>query len=119
MNYWFVRVSAKDVLQSLESSNYHTTLGIRAMLRTLQGPTCLEDAAVAVASDIIGAVARKTMLPDQFELLLTIVLTEMRSGRHSNSVLRKFWREISSRLRYNPVRLYQTQDIVRSVMQSI
>ena len=36
MNYWFVRIGAGDILRSLESSSYLTTLGIQAMLRILR-----------------------------------------------------------------------------------
>ena len=50
MNYWFVRVSAEDILRSFEANGYRTTPGTQAMLRTLWGPDCIEDFA---ASEVV------------------------------------------------------------------
>ena len=117
MNYWFVRVSAQDILRSLGLHSYQTNPGVRAMLKTLRGPDCSENVATIVATEVINALARTPLLHDQFELLLLSVLTEVRSGRHSNSILWKFRSEISSRLRYIPIIHDRTLQIVDSYMQ--
>ena len=118
MNYWFVRVRAIDILRSLELSNYQTTPGAQAMLRTLRGPDCSENAAVIVAVDVINALARISLFPDQFELLLFSVLTEIRSGRQSNSILWEFRSKISSGLRYIPIRHDHTLQVVDLLIQT-
>ena len=40
MNYRFVRMGHEDILRRIEESGYVTTLGIRKMIRTLEGPDC-------------------------------------------------------------------------------
>ena len=57
MNYWFVRIRAEDIISSFETNGYVTTHGTRAMLRTLQGPDCLEDSAVTVAVNVVVELA--------------------------------------------------------------
>lgn len=117
MNYWFVRVRSSDILSSLELSSYQTTPGVLAMLRTLRGPDCSENTAALVATEIINALARTTMLPDQFELLSFSVLREIRSGRHSNSILHRFGNEISARLQLIPIKQGHILQIVDTLIQ--
>ena len=117
MNYWFIRVRAKDILRSLESNNYQTSPGVQQMLKTLRGPDCSENVATIVATEVVYGLARTTLLYDQFELLLLSVLTEIRSGRHSNSILWRFRNEISFRLRYIPLKHDHTLQVVDSLLQ--
>ncbi len=117
MNYWFVRVKSSDILQSLKLSNYHTTPGVQAMLQTLRGPDCSENTAALVATEIINALARTTMLPDQFELLSFSVLREIQSGRHSNSILHRFGNEITARLQLIPIKQAHILQIVDTLIQ--
>ena len=117
MNYWYVRVSANDILRRLESSNYQTTPGIQAMLRTLGGPHCSENAAANVATFVIDSLAKSRLLPKQYELLLSSVLTETRRGRFSNSILLEIRERISIHLRLYPIQLDQTLQVIESLMQ--
>ena len=118
MNYWFVRIGARDILRSLEGSSYQTTSGLQAMLRTLRGPVCSEDSAATVAADVIDSLAKTSLLYDQFELLSFSVLTEIRKGRHSNSILHEFIDRISFRLELHPLRLDRTLHLVNLLMQA-
>lgn len=118
MNYWFVSVRPSDILRSLELSSYQTTPGAQAMLKTLRGPDCSENTSAVVATEIINALARTTLLPDQFELLSFSVLREIRSGRHSNSILHRFRDEISARLQLNPLKHDHVLQIVDTLIQT-
>ena len=89
MNYWFVRVRSEDIINSFEENGYVTTDGTRAMLRTLQGPECTEDAAVRVAVNVVVALLSRTM-PGQFDLVLGLVLSTLQTGREMGPVLLKF-----------------------------
>ena len=118
MNYWFVRVRSSDILRSLELSSYQTTPGMQAMLKTLREPDSSENTVAIVATEIINALARTTMLPDQFELLSFSVLREIRSGRHSNSILHRFRNEISARLQLIPIKHDHILQIVDTLIQT-
>ncbi len=111
-NYWFVRVSAKDIQRRLEANGFQTTPGIRAMLRTLSGPDCSEEAAVHVGAEVIAAVAMKSLLPQQLNLLLTSVLAASCHGRHTNQVLLRFRDEIEDRLIFAPIQQAQILEAV-------
>ena len=80
LNYWFLRVSAEDIVRRLETNAYGTTEGTRAMLRTLEGQDCSEDQAIAVASQVITSLAGRA-LPKQMDFILLAVLATLRSGR--------------------------------------
>ena len=69
MNYWFVRISADDILRRLEANGYQTTPGTQAMLRTLWGPECTEDAAASVAADVIASLAKQPLIPEHLETI--------------------------------------------------
>ena len=118
MRYWFVRVRSSDILRSLEFSNYQTTPGMQAMLRTLRGPDSSENTVAIVATEIINALARTRLTHEQFELLLSSVLTEIRHGRPSNSILRSVRNEISFRLRFYPTKQDHTLEVVDSFIQT-
>jgi len=102
MNYWFVRISAKDILWSLETNGYQTTPGTRAMLRTLGGPDCTEDTAASVGAEVIATLAKGALIQQQLFLLLDLVLAAIRHGRHTDLVLLKFKDEIATRLTLVP-----------------
>ena len=103
MNYWFVRIRAQDILNSLESSGYQITPGIQAMLKTLGGPDCSEDAAASVGGDVVASLAKGALLPQRLEFILSLVVGAIRSGRHTNQVVLKFRDEIAIRLQLAPL----------------
>lgn len=98
MNYWFVRVSADDILRSLEANGYQTTPGTQAMLRTLWGPDCIEDVAASVGAEVIAFLAKRPLIQEHLEVLLSSVVAAIRRGRHTNQVLFKFKKELAARL---------------------
>ena len=112
MNYWFVRVTAKDILRSLETNGFHTTQGTLALLRTLRGPDCTEDAAASVAAEMIASLAKGPLLAEHLDIVLQLVLGEIRSGRPTNQVLLKFRREIIKRLQLVPLQLSRVLPVV-------
>ena len=114
MNYWFVRITAQDILRSLESNGYQTTPGTQAMLRTLWGPDCTEDAAASVGAEVIASLAKGPLIPQHVELLLSSVVAAIRHGRHTNQVLLKFKSEVAARLKLAPLqsdRILQAVDL--------
>ena len=112
MNYWFVRVSANDVLRRLESNGYRTTPGIQAMLKTLCGPDCIEDKAISVGADVIATVALKPLIQQDSYLLLSSVLAAILHGRNTSQVLSKFEARITDRLAVAPL---QCERILRRI----
>ena len=101
LNYWFVRVSADDILRRLEANGFLTTPGIHAMLKTLEGPDCSEDAAISVGARLITQLAG--VAPHhQVDLLLSAVLATLRRGREKSSVLLKFRNAIAGGLDLAP-----------------
>ena len=113
LNYWFVRVSADDILRRLETSGFLTTPGIHAMLRTLEGPDCSEDAAVSVGARLITELAGIAP-PHQVDLVLSAVLATLRRGRETSLVLLKFRNSIAGGLTLAPLtrsRLLRTVDL--------
>ena len=113
MNYWFVRVRSEDIIRSFEADGYVTTDETRAMLRTLQGPDCLEDSAVSVAANVVVDLSSRTM-PGQFELILWMILATLRTGRETNPVLLKFREAIETDRRLSPL----TRQRIRSATMS-
>ena len=103
MNYWFVRVSAKDMLWNLEANGYQTDPGTRAMLRTLSAPDCSEEAAASVGAEVISSLAKRPLIQQQFDLLLSSVLTAICQGRHTDLILLEFKAEIAARLALVPL----------------
>ncbi len=112
MNYWFVRISADDILRRLEASGYRTTPGTQAMLRTLWGPDCAEDAAASVGAEVIATLAKRPLIPEHLDVLLSSVVAAIRQGRHTNQVLVKFKSGIAARLQVAPI---QSARILQSV----
>ena len=117
MNYWFVRINAKDILRRLESNGFRTTPGIQAMLTTLGGPDCSEEAAAFVGAEVIAALAMNRLIPQQLDLLLSSVLAAMRHGRDTDQVLLKFRIEIAARLTLAPLQCDQILQAVDLFMQ--
>lgn len=95
MNYWFVRVKSEDIINNFVESGYITTDGTRAMLRTLQGPECSEDAAVGVTANVVVGLWSRTV-PGQFDLILGLVLSTLQRGRGTGVVLLKFEQAIET-----------------------
>ena len=112
MNYWFVRVTAEDILRSLEANGIQTTQGTLAMLRTLRGPDCTEDTAASVAAEMIASLAKGPLLPEHLEIVLQLVLGEIRSGRPTNQVLLKFRKDIVKRLQLIPLQRSRVLQVV-------
>ena len=118
MNYWFVRISADDILRRLEAYGYQTTPGTQAMLRTLWGPDCTEDAAASVAAEVMASLAIKPLIPEHLEILLSSIVATIRRGRHTNQVLLKFKSEIANRLRLAPLQEARILKYVDFYMQA-
>ena len=116
LNYWFVRVTAADIVRGLEKSSYVTSQGTRTMINTLEGPGCSEDSAVLVATDLMTVLAVKAPLA-QAELILNAVIAVLRRGRDSDRALRRFRDEISQRLRLVPFRRDQLLRVIDLHMQ--
>ena len=102
MNYWFVRIRAEDIISSFETNGYVTTHGTRAMLRTLQGPDCLEDSAVTVAVNVVVELASRTV-PGQLDLIMGLMLSTLQRGRETSPVLIKFQEAIKNDSRLPPM----------------
>ena len=102
MNYWFVRIRSEDIISSFEAHGYVTTHGTRAMLRTLQGPECSEDAAVTVAVNVVFDLSSRTM-PGQLDLIMGLILSTLQRGRETSPVLMKFQEEIKNDSRLPPM----------------
>ena len=117
MNYWFVRITAEDILRSLEANGYQTTPGAHAMLGTLWGPDCSEDAAATVGAEVIASLAKGSLGQQHLELLLSSVVAAIRRGRHTSQVLLKFKSEIAVRLRLAPLQCDQIFQAVDLYMQ--
>ena len=118
MNYWFVRISAGDILQSLESSGYQTTPGTQAMLRTLWGPDCTEDVAATIGAEVVASLAKGLLIQQHLDLLLSSVVAAIRRGRHTNQVLIKFKTEIAERLKLAPLQCARILEAVNLYMQT-
>ena len=103
MNYWFVRIGPEDILRSLEANGYQTSEGTQAMLRTLGGPDCSEDAAASVGAEVIASLAKGPLIQEHLEVLLSSVVAAIRRGRHTNQVLVKFKSGIAARLTLAPI----------------
>ena len=101
MNYWFVRVRSEDIVSSFEAHGYVTTTGTRAMLRTLQGPDCLEDSAVTVAVNVVVELASRTV-PGQLDLIIGLLLSTLQRGRETSPVLIKFQETVKNDSRIPP-----------------
>ena len=117
LNYWFVQVHAEDIVRRLEANGYMTTVGTRAMLRTLEGPDCSENSAVSVAAELIAELAGRAPR-EQMGLLLALVIATLRRGRETSLVLPKFREEVASRLALAPLtrdRLLRTVDLYLQV----
>ena len=102
MNYWFVRIRSEDITNSFEAHGYVTTRGTRAMLRTLQGPDCSEDAAVTVAVNVVVDLSSRTV-PGQLDLIMGLILSTLQRGRETSPVLMKFQEEIKNDSRLPPM----------------
>ena len=118
MNYWFVRISAGDILRSLESSGYQTTPGTQAMLRTLWGPDCPEDVAASIGAEVVASLAKGPLIQQHLDLLLSSVVAAIRRGRHTNQVLLKFKTEIAERLKLAPLQCARLLEAVNLYMQT-
>ena len=113
LHYWFIRVSAEDILSSLEVSGYATTEGSRAMFRTLQGPDCVEATAISIVADVIIGVADKAGY-EQLQLILSMALGTLQHGRMTRRVLLQFRNKIASGLTLSPrarAQILQTVDV--------
>ncbi len=104
LNYWFVRIQPEDIVRRLEANGYRTTDGMWGMLRTLEGPDCTEDAAVAVGARVIALLARRALLPTQIEAVLSAVIAVLQRGRENSSVLVKFKSALAPKLELLPLR---------------
>ncbi len=107
MHYWFVRISAEDILQSFESSGYQITPATQAMLSALWGPDCTEDAAVSIGAEVVASLVKRPLIQQHLDLLLFSVMEAIQRGRHTSQVLTKFKTEIAMRLTLAPLQCNQ------------
>ena len=99
LNYWFVRVGPGDIVSCLQLNNYQTTHGIRAMFKTLEGPHCTDDSAVAVLAEVM--LSAMTEAPrERHSILASLAIATLRHGRELRPVLFKFrdvvWQRFAS-----------------------
>ena len=106
LNYRLVSVSVEDIARRLGASGYITTDGTRAMLRTLQGPYCSEVSAASVAAGVVASLVGTVPLP-QIQMILSVLIAELRSGRVMSTVMERFRSELMARLAHAP--LYREQ----------
>ena len=106
MNYKLIRVSPDDILRRLEANDYVTSEGIRAMLKTLEGPDCSTESAVLVGAEVIAELAERAF-PRQVNLILSAVLLSLQRGRDKCVVLGMFQVALERRLAHNPSSLHQ------------
>ena len=104
LNYWFVRVSADDILRSLETSAFTTTEGARAMFKTLQGPHCDEGPAISVVAAILAGLVDKAT-HEQLALILSLGIATLCHERMARPVLLQFRDRIASQLALYPMAL--------------
>ncbi len=95
MNYSFVRISADDILRRFEVNGYASTEETRAMLSTLRGPDCNQEAAVSVATRLISQVFDKVLM-EQLGMLTELTMSEICQDRPTRSTLRLFKDTLSS-----------------------
>ena len=113
MNYWFVRVTSEDIVRRLRANGYMTSEGTRAMLKTLEGPDCSENAAVSVGAGVIVGLSGNVPY-EQLELVLAAVIESLKQARNGKTVLRKFRKELAERLILTPhwrVQILQSIDL--------
>lgn len=101
LNYRLTEVRPEDIVRRLEASGFTTTDGIRAMLKTLEGPVCSEDAALSVAAEVIVRVDGKALV-GQTELILSMLVSTLKRGRDPERVLPKFKEVLASMLTLAP-----------------
>ena len=89
INYTFVQVSADDLVRRLRANGYITTDGTRAMLRTLRGPDCADDAAVGVATAVVVKVAQSLSAPS-LAVFVALVMSVLRDGRELTDIWSQF-----------------------------
>lgn len=117
LNYSFVRVYPNDIINRFEASGYLTTKGIRALLRSIEGPECTEDSAVSVAADVISSLVLKGVPIGQVELILSAVISALRQGRTGSFVLSKFRNRVASSLSTAPFLRYQILQTIELYMR--
>ena len=79
LNYSFVRCRGKDIVLRLGENNYMTSNGTRAMLKTLEGPSCPEDSAISVGADVVSHLANNAP-PHETYLILSLILDHLWRG---------------------------------------
>ena len=70
-----------------------------------------------MAAGIISFIAKKSLLQHLGEQLLSLMIAEMRTGRHSNQVLLEFERQIAAKLHLAPLQRNRILQVVDLYMQ--
>ena len=84
------------------------------MLKMLRGPDCSEDSAASVGAEVIASLAKRQLLQQYMDSILSLIVSEIRHGRQTNQVLLKLKKEIAVRLRLAPIqcaRILQSMDL--------
>ena len=118
MNYTFVRIGADDILRRLEVNRYISNDETRAMLRTLRGPDSDQQAAVAVATEVMSQVFDKVPVA-QSGMLLELIMDDLCQGRPVRRTLTKLKDALASdsRLDLIPWRRDRVLDRVDAQLQ--
>ena len=98
-----------------------TTDGIRALLKTLEAPECLEDSAVMVGTQVISSLAASGAPRENVELLSSAVASTLQHRRETTLVLEKFRENIESRLVLVPqfrTRILRTLDAYIAILRA-
>ena len=118
MHYTFVRIRADDILRRLEVSGYISNDETRAMLSTLRGPDSDQQAAVAVATEVMSQVFDKVPVA-QSGMLLELIMDDLCQGRPVRRTLTKLKDALASdsRLDLIPWRRDRVLDRVDAQLQ--
>ena len=98
LNYRFVRLHAADLQRLLEANGYFSDERTRALAKSLEGPECTKDIAVAVISDLIADLATRSLPAMQQTLLVSMFLSHLQRGRETTMALRECYVALEEKL---------------------
>ena len=119
LKYRFVRVDAEDILRLLEANGYMTDDGIRALLRSVEGPDCTQESAVTVVTGVIASLATRGLPREQESVLVSVLLAHLHRGREMTPALRRCWAALESNLASAPPAQARILSLVRTYIQVV
>lgn len=117
LSYRFVRVNAADLQRLLEANGYITDARTRALAKSLEGPECTKDSAVAVISDLIADLATRGLPSTQETLLVSMFLGHLQRGRETTTALRECYATLEARLPNGAPTRERTLSLVASYIE--